>query len=603
MPSLVTSDTVARDEIAAQAATFDGFLDAAERCSADGRLETAAVLVQCAAGIAALRHPGRFADARAEEVLRAAARGLPRPAHRGGGGVLHVLSNALEVGGHTRLAWRWMERDGRDRPQSFVVLRPGCPTPAALAEAARRTGGVEHVVPGVEAGLLATAAALRELAADFDLLVLHVQPNDALPSLAFGDGAPRAPTLLCDHADHCFWLGRDAADVVVGHRSAAARMATERRGVPAARTATLALPLDETTPTAPPERAAARTRIGIPEGARVLLTIGSAYKFSCGDRHLLDALEPLLHAHPTTVLIAVGPAPTGRWAAAAAAAQGRVIAAGVLPDVRDVLAAADVYVESYPCSSGTAAVEAAQSGLPVVAWAPDEQEAALLGSAGAAAELWPVARTVDDLHAAIARAAPSAAALAAHHDPDRWRADLAAAERGARTLGPVRAGELAWPDDALSGTDVVLHHLHARTGHRHADDVVAVWSAQAAALARWPLVERCFVPSLAGATTHLELVRCFDSAVAHPGPGEEHAAVDALRVLVRSRIAARGVVAVHPDRVDEALPALEAALAVGDEVDLDVTPTTQPDALLLHGVLAVRTPGDGFGEAAVAVEA
>ncbi|MTD45423.1 glycosyltransferase [Conexibacter sp. W3-3-2] len=574
--------------LAGHAATIDGIARAARACADAGRLETASALVQSAAGIAALRHPGRFAHPVLDDVLARASASLPDVAWVGGRGVLHVLSNALEVGGHTRLAWRWMELDG-DRPQSFVVTRPvPGPTPPSLAAAAARSGGREWRVPGAQAGLLATASALRELAASFDLVVLHAQPNDPLPSLAFAAVTDRAPVLLCNHADHCFWLGRDVADVVVGHREVAATLARTRRGVPAGRTATLPLPLDDVPATDPDARTAARARLGIPAAARVLLTVGSAYKFEApAGGHLLDVLLPVLAADPAAVLLAVGPAPEGRWAAAAAQTAGRVLATGVLPDVADLLAAADVYVESYPCSSGTAALEAAQTGLPVVAWAPDAAQAALLGSAGAAAGLWPSARTAAELARLLAAPAPARDAVLAHHAPARWRATLADAITAPREGGPVRAAQLADPPVADAPEDRLLLDLHVGTGHCHAPEVVTRWAAQAAALAAVPAVERCFVPGLLGPTTHLELARCFTDAVVAPGPGEEATAVDRLRAILRGGLAQRGVVALPPDRVEAAFPALEAALAAGEEVDLDVVPTADPGSLLHAGALAV----------------
>lgn len=592
-------------EIARHTAVLDELGELAERALADGRPDLAAVLVQSAAGVCALRHPGRFADERLEAVLAGCAASLPEVPWTGGEGVLHVLSNTSQVGGQTRLAWRWMERDGARR-HSFVVPRPGGPAPGALVRAAAATGGVEHHVPGFEAGLLATAAALRELGARHDLVVLHVQPNDPIASLAFAGLGDRAPILFCNHADHCFWLGRDCADVVVDHRPVAGELAVERRGVPAARTATLPLPLEPVDVTTQEARAAARQRLGVSEATRIVLTIGSAYKYESGDRHLLDVLEPFVAADPATLLVAVGPTATGRWAEATAATGGRVVAAGVLGDLDDLLRASDVLVEAYPCSSGTAAVEAAQTGLPVVAWAPDAEEAALLGSAGAAAGLWPVLETGEELCELLAlllgdreaaRAAGELAreAVAAHHDPDAWRAALSAAEAAARSLGPVAPSELATPPETLTATDVVLHHLHARTGHCQPLEIVDRWVAQARALVAWPEVERCFVPSLAGLSTHLELVRCYETALADPGPGEEATAVDALRTLVRAGIAVRGVVTLHPDRVAEAVPALEAALAAGADVDLDVTPTTDPASLLGASHLAIRTPADRLG--------
>ncbi len=66
-------------------------------------------------------------------------------------------------------------------------------------------------------------------------------------------------------------------------------------------------------------------------------------------------------------------------------------------------------------------------------------------------------------------------------------------------------------------------------------------------------------------------------------------------MLLIGGIATRGVVTLPPDRVDLALPALEAALDGGVEVDLDVTPTTTPAAEIHEGCLALRTPGDRLG--------
>ena len=68
---------------------------------------------------------------------------------------------------------------------------------------------------------------------------------------------------------------------------------------------------------------------------------------------------------PDAVVLVVGPDDAGAWAEARARTGGRLRALGRLDDPSVVLAAADVFLDAYPCSSLTAALEAAALGVPV----------------------------------------------------------------------------------------------------------------------------------------------------------------------------------------------------------------------------------------------
>jgi len=92
-----------------------------------GRNETAAAYAQIAAHYAWHNHPGLFASPSLEALLRSLARMLPNPvpASPRTAGVLHVLTTALPVGGHTRLVWQWIRNDPERRHSVVLTGQTG----------------------------------------------------------------------------------------------------------------------------------------------------------------------------------------------------------------------------------------------------------------------------------------------------------------------------------------------------------------------------------------------------------------------------------------------------------------------------------------------
>lgn len=302
------------------AAVLARFEARAERLLAAGEDEDALACAQLAAHVAWLDHPGTFASPRLEAVCQAVGERLHgetaadvSPDRAGAGRdsertsssrprVLHVLSEPYEVGGHTRTARRWIELDA-DHDATVHLTRHSGPVPAALGHPA------EANPPGTD--MRERAAHLRRRAAEHDLVVLHVHPDDPIPLAAFPAGLPRPPLVHFNHADHCFWLGRCLPDLLVDYRATGTRIAVTRRGIPAARCVELALPMDPPAAGGSVDRAAARHALGIARDEVVLLSIGSAYKFDApAGRHLLDVLEPTVAALPKARMLAVGPGQT-----------------------------------------------------------------------------------------------------------------------------------------------------------------------------------------------------------------------------------------------------------------------------------------------------
>ena len=357
--------------------------------------------------------------------LRSCPRAL-RPPSDGARRVLHVATECAAVGGHSRMAWRWIERDAGAVP-TLALTRQRGPVPDRLAHAVSRRGGRIDILEGYDE--LERARALAALVDGADAVVLHVHPFDAVAPIALADRRGRPPVLLVNHADHCFWLGPGVADLVVSTRAAV-------------------LPVPADAPVALPDRATARRALGLDPDARVLVAVASAYKMErIDDVGFLDLVEPVVTGLPGTVLIAVGPDDAGPWREAAVRTGGRIRPLGVLPDPSEALAAADLFLDAYPCSSLTAALEAAAAGLPVVSHQPPRPQAgtydidepalgpAHVRAATPAALAEAVAHLLSDDAARREASEAALAAAAAMRDRASWGAALEATY--------VRAADLA----------------------------------------------------------------------------------------------------------------------------------------------------------------
>ena len=421
-------------------------VDLVRHYAGQGDVERALRAATGAANHSWLVPTGLLSDLRLERAVVHAVRRSGRvtvDGDRRSGRVLHVLSEAYSVGGHTRLAWRWMDRD--PRTSDVVLTNQVVPVPDRLAESVRAAGGDLHDLRSTTPGLLDRAHALRGHMDRADLVVLHVHPYDAVALAAVNLPGVRPPVILENHADHAFWLGVAGADLVCDLRPQTRALDVGLRGLPDERIGMLPMPVDEMPS---PAGGALRQALGIGPDAVVALTVSADWKMADswgrGMRHVVDRL---LRWCPQLVVVLVGATPDADWARIGSRHPGRVLPVGRVPDPAPYFALADVYVESYPAQSTTSALEAAVLGLPVVALVDVPEDDALhvlqAGSPGLAG-LRPAA-TADKLAVAVRRLAADPelrrsegaqlrAAVLATHDGPGWSAGLEALYEQARAL-------------------------------------------------------------------------------------------------------------------------------------------------------------------------
>lgn len=499
--SLLSTDThiqevrFSTENLAKHLCEFQKLTSKVETCVRRNHLAAAAAYTQVAANYASWNHTGVWRSELLENTLAlvgssisSVSGGSKRTTARNCNPrrILHVMTEAYGVGGHTRFVWRWMEMDST-RAHSLALTSQGRrDVPAPLAKSVAAAGGELYYLDRQGGGLQSHARHLRQLAGDFDLIVLHLHPFDVVPALAFLPKEERAPIIQVNHSDHLFWIGQSVPDVVANIRESGRELAITLRGLPAEQNGIIPIPLG--TIQRKRSRSEAKKQLGLDENQVALCTIATKYKFEpiFGEVPFVDCVLPVLKEHRNAVLFVVGPNASGQWEKGVLHSEGRMRVCGSLPDPSLYFEAADIYLDPFPVGSLTSALEAGLYGAPVVCYCPFIREAAVLSpdSPGVSSEmvrcfdLEKYRRTLGDLIVDEARRTSIGkrmqVSVSASHIGVNWfgfvedayaqatRESSASVQRSS-SAAPVRAEIL----------DIRLSELHEKEGeHRDSNEVI-----------------------------------------------------------------------------------------------------------------------------------
>jgi glycosyltransferase involved in cell wall biosynthesis len=285
--------------------------------------------------------------------------------------VLHVMTSAYRTGGHTRIVERWIDTAPSDEIHSVVITRQRKKkqVPPRLIELVKQRDGSLICFPYL-LPLDSKARRLRRLAQTYDSIVLHQNMTDPAPLMAFGPAGFPRPVIVFNHAGHSFWIGRNAADLVIDIETSQNRITQEKRGIK--NTLMLSLPYDAMNLPPHREKKELRKKLNLAEAGKVLISMASAYKFTpILDYDFPEMLRAILSKQDQAIALIIGVAEkqTEQWEQLEKDFPGRVLLLGILPNesVADYLQAADLYIDSFPYSSFTSMLDAVSIGrLPVL---------------------------------------------------------------------------------------------------------------------------------------------------------------------------------------------------------------------------------------------
>ncbi|MEM2915019.1 MAG: glycosyltransferase family 4 protein [Candidatus Bathyarchaeia archaeon] len=355
---------------------FEDFICQANHYLFTGKFDSAAAFGQIAAEYGCRNHPGLFVSSCLENVLMQIGQiAIPNfyisprknASNKSLKHVLHILTQAHSVGGHTRMAWRWIERDSK-RVHSVVLTRQGnLKIPSSLVNAVFASGGQVYHIDRRFGGLVARAKKLGQLASRADLIVLHIHPYDVVPIIGLSCKQNIPPVIFVNHADHLFWQGISVSDVVTHIRDSGFRLSLERRKIESKRCLILPIPISRIKRRL--SRPEAKRKLGFSEDKVVLLSIASAYKYKGSNTiTFLEALLPVIKACDKVVLLIVGANENDLKACPDSAISHRIHFYGRREDTILFYQAADVYLDSFPFASITSLLEAGIFGTPLVSY-------------------------------------------------------------------------------------------------------------------------------------------------------------------------------------------------------------------------------------------
>jgi len=328
-----------------------------------------------------LNHPGRFADGAVENPLfeigqkiqedprlRDWASALEIPAASGN---LHVATHLKDMGGHSRVIGKWVNGDD-SATHTIVLTEQQRELPAFLKETFRRRGARVVLLPA-SASTVVKAGMLRAMARLHTRVILHHNPSDVIPVIAFAaKGGP--PVAMFNHAHFSFSLGATVSDVVINTMNYFSDVTRKYRFPPAALVLALS-PGMSGIPDKDIDKGRAKMALGLSANTPVVMAIGQERYFAPSLGYdFFRTLGTLLERQGQLHAFIIGVGEESRLIPERFRGHPRAHFRGPTPDPNVFYEASDVCLESFPTPSigGLAEAVAFGEAFPIPVYGSSE---------------------------------------------------------------------------------------------------------------------------------------------------------------------------------------------------------------------------------------
>lgn len=286
------------------------------------------------------------------------------------GTVLHIMTAASRIGGHTRVVDNWIKFDsGRQHSVVFTDSLEGRKVmPAFLDNTVRNSGGKVLFLNGTS--YIEKAKKLLKIASQYEKVIIHTHMYDPLPILTFSNKKWNRTIYHFNHADYRFWLGVSIADVCLQISQYDLKISKKLRDVRTNQR--LDIPIDNAEFGNKEREKIRKEEVlnNVYNDEYIVTTMASGFKYNpLDDYNFFDFVETLLESNNKIVFVAIGPDRADKnWKRLINKFNRRIRVMGVLEKekVEEILLITDLYVNSFPLGSYTSCLDAAAKGIKVV---------------------------------------------------------------------------------------------------------------------------------------------------------------------------------------------------------------------------------------------
>lgn len=271
-------------------------------------------------------------------------------------GAIIIATDIYDYGGHTKVLLTWLRLVKEELRHKLLITR-------AVTERTQNVVADLNVeLIRISGGGLQAILSILNAAQGSNRIVMMIHPQDIVAAVAARILAGAGyQVIFYNHADHLFSYGIGAAATVC-EISAYGEAINEKAQRVRGKAYRLGVPLKQNKIAHIEDKAAATNFTG----NKVVFSAGAAYKYQPDDSFIFaDALDQLLARRSDVNIILVGPTGQEAWWRARSTKWGeRVKFYGTLQQAEymQLMQSADVYVDSYPVTGGTAFPEALLAG-------------------------------------------------------------------------------------------------------------------------------------------------------------------------------------------------------------------------------------------------
>ena len=281
---------------------------------------------------------------------------------------LHVLTVAQTLGGHTRVVEKWIEQSSSNQIHSVVCInQQDYIIPQKLKEVVNSKKG-QFVVFNYD-NLRERAVKLRQIASNYEYIILHMHMDDPTALVAFGIEDFKRPIIFYNHADHMFWLGKSIIDKLANLRDCSDKLTIPKRNIPDS--FKLGVPIEIDNNINIIDKNEAKAKLGFDTNKKLIISVGGAHKYkSFKNKSFTNYLLEILHENDNVQIVVIGPASDEKlWDKVSKKSNYLIKAIGEVDydkEYFDYLNAADLVIDSWPMGGGSVMIDAISCGTPIL---------------------------------------------------------------------------------------------------------------------------------------------------------------------------------------------------------------------------------------------